>query len=114
MSAPLLEDAGGGRFRLAGVLDFSTVDRALRDRGLAAFGRGRGLILDLAGVTRANRAGMALSDEAILAVTIAGDYSPTILADGPVHYYRFEETRLLDPLRPARGTALVGPVGTRR
>ena len=60
MSPPLLEDMGGGRFRLAGVLDFSTVDRALRDRGLAAFGSKRGLILDLAGVTRANSAGLAL------------------------------------------------------
>jgi hypothetical protein len=44
-----------------------------------------------------NVAGAALSDEAVLAVTMVGDYSTTVLADGPIHYYRFEEANLLDP-----------------
>jgi CotH kinase protein/Concanavalin A-like lectin/glucanases superfamily/Lamin Tail Domain/Bacterial Ig domain/Immunoglobulin domain len=44
-----------------------------------------------------NRAGKALSADALLAVTVPGDYAETILADLPIHYYRFEESNSSQP-----------------
>lgn len=47
------------RLCLSGTLDFSSVTR-LRDQGLAEFGANRDIRLDLARVSRANSAGLAL------------------------------------------------------
>jgi phospholipid transport system transporter-binding protein len=48
-----------GQFTLSGALDFSTVDELL-PRGLAMLEGTGPLMLDLAGVTRANSAGLVL------------------------------------------------------
>jgi phospholipid transport system transporter-binding protein len=52
-------ERAGDRIRLTGVLDFATVGR-LREQGLALFEASPGILLDLAGVERANSAGLAL------------------------------------------------------
>jgi len=59
VSAAELVARGEGRFALSGILDFSTVD-ALLPRGLALLDGAGPALLDLAGVTRANSAGLAL------------------------------------------------------
>ena len=59
MSGAELAVVGDGRFELRGALDFSTVGELL-SRGLDVFTGHRQVVLDLAGVTRANSAGLAL------------------------------------------------------
>lgn len=54
-----LVDASGAGFRVEGVLGFDTVSRLLVDSD-ARFQPGRTLRVDLAGVTSANSAGLAL------------------------------------------------------
>ena len=59
MSAATITPLGEGRFGVSGVLDFSTV-AALLPQGLTAFADASRVELDLAGVTRANSAGLVL------------------------------------------------------
>ena len=59
-SAGALRDAGGGRFRLVGVVNMATVT-GLRSAGLRAFAQGKGAIeVDLSGVGRADSGALAL------------------------------------------------------
>ena len=44
-----------------------------------------------------NGSGRATSQSALLAMTVAGGYAQTVLADAPIHYYRFEETATSQP-----------------
>ena len=44
-----------------------------------------------------NGSGRATSQNALLGVTVPGDYAQTVLADAPIHYYRFEETATSQP-----------------
>jgi hypothetical protein len=48
-------------------------------------------------VTVSNRAGVVVSREALMAVIVPNDYAQTMLADAPIHYYRFEETTAAQP-----------------
>ena len=59
MSVARLADAGDGGVRVDGVLGFDTVTRLLAESD-ARFRPGRPLRIDLAGVTSANSAGIAL------------------------------------------------------
>lgn len=60
MSLPQLEQTGTeGHYRLAGELSFETVP-ALLERGERLFERERQLWIDLAGISRADSAGLAL------------------------------------------------------
>lgn len=53
------EDLGEGRFALSGELSFDTATAAL-ERGRALFSDQKNILLDLAGVTRTDSAGLAL------------------------------------------------------
>jgi phospholipid transport system transporter-binding protein len=59
MSEPRLEAVAAGRFRLGGELSFVTVPGLVR-RGGELFENGAELSIDLADVTRADSAGVAL------------------------------------------------------
>ncbi len=59
MSVARLIDAGGGRVRLEGALDFTTVTDLLA-RGEPLLREAESLSIDLAGVETANSAGLAL------------------------------------------------------
>ena len=48
-------------------------------------------------VVVSNPSGSATSQTALLGVIAAGGYAPTVLADAPVHYYRFEESSTAQP-----------------
>ncbi len=48
-------------------------------------------------VVVSNSSGSATSQGAILAITVPGDYAQNVLADAPIHYYRFEETAISQP-----------------
>jgi phospholipid transport system transporter-binding protein len=54
-----LEPLGGGRFRVSGVLDAGTVGELLK-QSVGLFAGGSPLEVDLAGVTEADSAGLAL------------------------------------------------------
>jgi phospholipid transport system transporter-binding protein len=54
-----LQPDGPGRLRLSGTLDFASVP-GLLEQGRSHFTGGEPLVLDLAGVERANSAGLAL------------------------------------------------------
>jgi phospholipid transport system transporter-binding protein len=54
-----LETTGDGRVRVVGSLGFSTVN-ALLPRGSDLIGRGQAAVMDLAGVTDSDSAGLAL------------------------------------------------------
>lgn len=66
-----LEPAGAGRFALRGQLGFADAARLLAE-GERAFGALQSVELDLAGVTRADSAGLALLIEWSLAARDAG------------------------------------------
>ena len=53
------EPLEGGRSRIVGPLDFSTVTRLL-PRGAAAIAQGRAAVIDLAGVTHSDSSALAL------------------------------------------------------
>jgi len=59
VSEAALEHRGDGRYALCGPLDYGSV-AALLQQGRAAFSAHPEVELDLAGVTRANSAGLAL------------------------------------------------------
>jgi phospholipid transport system transporter-binding protein len=59
VSTPSLVDAGGGRFALAGALEFDTVTRLL-EAGAKAFAPHPAVEVDMAGVTRCDSAAVAL------------------------------------------------------
>lgn len=59
MSEFALEDLGGGNFALRGEMSFDTADRILKAAD-ARFGQHAALEIDLAGVERADSAGLAL------------------------------------------------------
>ena len=59
MKEARLTSLGEGRYALDGVLDFSTVNRVAVG-GIALFKRDASVDIDLAGVTSANSAGLAL------------------------------------------------------
>ena len=65
-----IEEAGPGRLRASGQLDFETAAEALR-AGLAYIGRGRPWTVDLSGVTSGDSAGIAVLVE-WLSVAAAG------------------------------------------
>ena len=48
-------------------------------------------------VVVANSSGSATSQGALLGVIVPGDYAQTVMADAPIHYYRFEETSAAQP-----------------
>jgi phospholipid transport system transporter-binding protein len=67
----VLETGSEGRWRLSGELGFGTVSRLVKD-SRAGFSGGDDIEVDLAGVTRADSAGLALLVEWLRAAERAG------------------------------------------
>jgi phospholipid transport system transporter-binding protein len=71
LAAAAIETSGEGRVRVVGSLGFSTVN-ALLTRGSDLIGRGQASVIDLAGVTDSDSAGLALLIEWLSVAQQAG------------------------------------------